>query len=151
MREADLPARRLRTWIRLLRLTRSTENALRDYLRVTHDTTLPRFDVMAALHRAEGPMKMSELSRQLLVSNGNATAVVARLEQDGLAMRVPSAGDRRVVLVDLTNRGRAEFDAQATGHRAEIDRLFAMLGHDDLDALRDILHRIEEASDGQTG
>lgn len=151
MREADLPARRLRTWIRLLRLTRSTENALRDYLRVTHDTTLPRFDVMAALHRAEGPMKMSELSRQLLVSNGNATAVVARLEQDGLAMRVPSDGDRRVVLVDLTNRGRAEFDAQATGHRAEIDRLFAMLGHDDLDALRDILHRIEEASDGQTG
>ncbi len=151
MRETDLPARRLRTWIRLLRLTRSTENHLREFLRLQHDTTLPRFDVMAALHRAEGPMKMSDLSRQLLVSNGNATAVVDRLEKEGFAMRVPSDGDRRVVLVDLTDRGRAEFEAQASGHRAEIDRLFAMLGHEELDALRDILHRVEEASDGQTG
>ena len=151
MRETDLSARRLRTWIRLLRLTRSTENHLREYLRVNHDTTLPRFDVMAALHRVSGPMKMSDLSRQLLVSNGNATAVVERLEKEDLAQRAPSDGDRRVVLVELTDKGRAEFEAQAKDHRTEVDRLFAMLGHEELDALRDILHRVEEASDGQNG
>lgn len=151
MRETDLPQRRLRTWIRLLRMTRATENHLREYLRVNHDTTLPRFDVMAALHRAHGPMKMSELSRQLLVSNGNATAVVERLEKEGLARRVPGEGDRRVVLAELTEKGREVFEAQATEHRGEVDRLFAMLGHEELDALRDILHRVEEASDGQTG
>jgi len=151
MRDTDLPARRLRTWIRLLRLTRATENHLREYLRVKHSTTLPRFDVMAALHRVDGPMKMSELSRQLLVSNGNATAVVERLEKEGLARRVPGEGDRRVVLAELTGKGRAVFEAQAKEHRAEVDRLFSMLGHEELDALRDILHRVEEASDGKTG
>jgi DNA-binding MarR family transcriptional regulator len=151
MREPELSARRLRTWIRLLRMTRATENHLREYLRLHHDTTLPRFDVMAALHRAKGPMKMSDLSRQLLVSNGNATAVVERLEKEGLASRAPSEGDRRVVLAELTDKGRDVFEAQATGHRAEVDRLFSMLGHEELDALRDILHRVEEASDGQDG
>lgn len=151
MRDTDLPLRRLRTWIRLLRLTRATENHLREYLRVNHDTTLPRFDVMAALHRTKGPLKMSELSRQLLVSNGNATAVVERLEKEGLARRFPGEGDRRVVLAELTDKGRAVFEAQAAEHRAEVDRLFSMLGHEELNALRDILHRVEEASDGQTG
>ena len=151
MRAPDLAARRLRTWIRLLRLTRATENHLREYLRVDHATTLPRFDVMAALHRQGEPMKMSDLSRQLLVSNGNATAVVERLEKEGLAARSPAEDDKRVVLVALTDKGRAEFDAQAAGHRAEVDRLFSMLGHEELDALRDILHRVEEASDGQDG
>ncbi|WP_071674019.1 MarR family winged helix-turn-helix transcriptional regulator [Nioella nitratireducens] len=151
MRDTDLATRRLRTWIRLLRLTRATENHLREYLRVKHGTTLPRFDVMAALHRVDGPMKMSDLSRQLLVSNGNATAVVERLEKEGLAQRAPGEGDRRVVLVELTDKGRAVFEAQAADHRAEVDRLFSMLEHEELDALRDILHRVEEASDGQNG
>ena len=60
--DTPLSQRRLRTWIRLLRLTRSTENHLREFLRVNYDTTLPRFDVAAALHREAAPMKMSELS-----------------------------------------------------------------------------------------
>jgi hypothetical protein len=38
-------------WVRLLRVTRRTEGELREYLRLKHDTTLPRFDVMAALFR----------------------------------------------------------------------------------------------------
>ena len=46
--------RRLKLWIRLLGVTRRAENELREYLRVTHDTTLPRFDVMAALYRRGG-------------------------------------------------------------------------------------------------
>jgi DNA-binding MarR family transcriptional regulator len=67
----------------------AAEGHLREHLRVNHDTTLPRFDVMAALWRRREGVTMSELSRMLLVSNGNATAVVDRLEKDGLARRTP--------------------------------------------------------------
>jgi DNA-binding MarR family transcriptional regulator len=98
--------RRLKMWIRLLGVTRSAENALREYLRVNHDTTLPRFDVMAALWRRRDGVTMSELSRMLLVSNGNATTVVDRLEADGLVARRPSEADRRTVHVALTAEGR---------------------------------------------
>ena len=137
----SLSRRRLRTWIRLLRLTRRSESHLREFLRVNHDTTLPRFDVMAALHRNEAPMKMSELSRMLLVSNGNATTVITRLEQDGWVVRTPVKTDRRVIEVQMTDQGRAEFEILAAAHEAEVDKLFSDLGHDELDALRDLLQR----------
>ena len=146
---AALPRRRLRTWLRLLRITRGTENRLREFLRVNFDTTLPRFDVVAALHRNDAPMKMSALSQRLLVSNGNATAVVDRLERDGLVGRTALSGDKRVVQVALTDAGRAWFERIAAAHEAEVDTLFAGLGHDDMDALRDLMHRIEGTPDDE--
>jgi DNA-binding MarR family transcriptional regulator len=136
-----LSKRRLRTWLRLLRLTRTVEARLREHLRVAHDTTLPRFDVMAALYRRREALSMSELSRLLLVSNGNATAVVDRLEKDGLVRRTPAEADRRTVHVTLTPAGVAAFEAMAAGHEAMLDRLLAGLGPEDMDALRDILRR----------
>lgn len=142
---SDLSKRRLKMWIRLLGVTRASENHLRDYLRVNHDTTLPRFDVMAALWRRREGVTMSELSRMLLVSNGNATAVVDRLEADGLVRRTPSASDRRTVFVALTEAGGAAFDRLAAGHEAEVDTLFAGLSEADTDALTDILKRMGKA------
>ncbi|KPQ07600.1 MAG: transcriptional regulator [Rhodobacteraceae bacterium HLUCCA12] len=137
----SLSKRRLKMWIRLLRLTRTAEADLRDYLRREHDTTLPRFDVMAALYRRREALSMSELSRLLLVSNGNATAVVDRLEKDGLARRTPAPNDRRTVHVALTEAGIKAFETMARGHEARIDALFANLGADDLDHLREIVQR----------
>jgi DNA-binding MarR family transcriptional regulator len=97
---------------------------------------------MAALHRADGALTMSELSQLLLVSNGNTTAVVDRLEQDGLVARAPSTSDRRIVRVSLTTRGRRDFEQLAVDHEARVDSLFAGASSADLDALEDILHRI---------
>ena len=139
----NLTQRRLRAWLRLLRVTRRTENHLREYLRVNHATTLPRFDVMAALYRASTPMTMSALSGELLVSNGNATAVVQRLEAEGLARRTPHDRDGRVVMVSLTDEGKTAFEQQATGHRIEVDKLLAGLDAEALDTLREMIHRIE--------
>ena len=141
--QTPLPRRRLRTWLRLLRVTRSTENQLREFLRVTHDTTLPRFDVMAALYREDAPMKMSDLSKMLLVSNGNASTIVNRLEKDGLVARTPVAKDRRVVNVELTPLGRTQFEEQAKGHETVVDGIFSTLDHNDLDLIRDLLRRAE--------
>ena len=135
--------RRLKLWIRLLGATRQAENELREYLRVTHDTTLPRFDVMAALYRRREGLTMGELSRMLLVSNGNATVVVDRLGKDGLARRQQSETDRRAVLVALTPEGLAAFEKLAAGHEAEVARIFARLGDEDVDMMTEILKRAE--------
>jgi DNA-binding MarR family transcriptional regulator len=129
-------------WIRLLGVTRAAESHLREFLRVQHDTTLPRFDVMAALYRRREGVTMSELSRLLLVSNGNATTVVDRLENDGLVRRTPSETDRRTVFVALTPEGLRQFEGLATQHEAEVSRLFANLSEADLDVLTDILKRM---------
>ena len=129
-------------WVRLLAVTRASEAHLREFLRLQHGTTLPRFDVMAALWRKRDGVTMSELSRMLLVSNGNATAVVDRLEADGLVRRRPSEADRRTVFVALTPEGLERFEALAAGHEGEVDMLFAGMSDADIDALTGILKRM---------
>ena len=137
-----LSKRRLKLWIRLLRTTREMEAELREWIRIAHDSTLPRFDVLAALHRADGPLTMSALSRQLLVSNGNVTTIVDRLVSDGWVTRTPLATDRRTMHVALTALGRARFEAQAAEHEAHVDRLLAGVTHADLDALQALLPKL---------
>lgn len=138
-----LSKRRLKLWIRLLRTTRLAESDLREFLRVEHDSTLPRFDVMAALRRSDSELTMTELSRMLLVSNGNATAVVDRLVKAGLVVRRASDSDRRIVKVALTGEGRRHFAELAAGHEARVDALFADVSSSDLDALDELLHHID--------
>ena len=137
-----LSKRRLKMWIRLLGVTRVAESHLREFLRVGHATTLPRFDVMAALYRRQGGVTMSELSRMLLVSNGNATTVVDRLEKNGLVRRTQSDADRRTVFVALTSDGLAQFETLAAEHERELTRVFGNVSEADLDTLTDILKRM---------
>lgn len=140
----SLSKRRLKMWIRLLGVTRAGESHLREFLRVNHDTTLPRFDVMAALFRSKEPVTMSALSRMLLVSNGNATAVVDRLEADGLVRRVPSESDRRTIHVALTEAGRTRFEHLAAEHEREVNALYSNLSEEDIDTLTGILKRMRK-------
>ncbi|MHA3914617.1 MarR family winged helix-turn-helix transcriptional regulator [Halovulum sp. GXIMD14793] len=130
-------------------MTRRSENHLREFLRINFDTTLPRFDVAAALYRQEGPVKMSELSQMLLVSNGNTTAIVDRLEKEGQVKRTVSKSDRRVFLVELTQTGKDWFKTMATAHEREVGLLFSGLGHQELDQIREIIRLAESKMENQ--
>jgi DNA-binding MarR family transcriptional regulator len=118
---------RLRLWLRLLKITRLIEADLRERLRLEFASTLPRFDVMAALNRRDKGLKMSEISSVLKVSNGNVTGIVDRLCDEGLALREAVPGDRRAARVRLTLRGGEEFARQAAAHEAWIDAHLAGL------------------------
>ena len=89
------------------------------------DTTLPRFDVMAALYRTPEGMLMSDLSRFLLVSNGNVTGIIDRLATEGLVKRARRNGDRRTSIVQLTRTGHAAFTRMAAAHQQWVDELLA--------------------------
>jgi DNA-binding MarR family transcriptional regulator len=122
---------RLRLWIRLLRAQRSIEGELRERLRVTFDTTLPRFDVLAALYRQPDGMLMSDLSRFLLVSNGNVTGIVDRLVSEGLVQRATRNGDRRTSIVRLTKLGQETFRRMAEVHEGWVDELLGRISEAD--------------------
>lgn len=136
---ADDGKARLRLWVRLLRLSRSIEGELRERLKTRFATTLPRFDVMAALWRAPGGMMMSELSRFLLVSNGNVTGIVDRLVADGLVARAAREGDRRASVVRLTATGRDTFAAMADAHAEWIDELLGGIAPGDAETVAETL------------
>lgn len=145
---SDLSKDRLRVWLRMLKVTRMIEAELRERMRQTWDITLPRFDVMAALRRAEDGMKMSDLSGVLRVSNGNVTGIVDRLETDGLAERRSVKGDRRAMLVLLTPEGKTMFDEMAAIHEIWVDELFSPIGAQGLDTVQTRLTRIAEKLEG---
>lgn len=132
---------RLRLWLQLLKLSSGIEGELRRRLRDRHDTTLPRFDVMAALARHRDGLKMSDLSRYLKVSNGNVTGIVDRLVEEGLALRVAVPGDRRANLARLTPKGEAAFADLAAQHEAWIDELLAPLSDTDTQTLMGLLKK----------
>ncbi|MEH6646932.1 MarR family winged helix-turn-helix transcriptional regulator [Sulfitobacter sp.] len=121
---------RLRVWLRLLKINKAVEAELRNRLRTQFATTLPRFDVMSALYRNKNGLKMSELSRLLMVSNGNVTGIVDRLTTDGLILRVAVPGDRRAACALLTAKGRTEFERQAVAHEAWVAELLCGLDED---------------------
>ena len=137
-----LSKQHLRVWLRLLRATRYIESEVREGLRTGHGTTLPRFDVLAMLDRTRDGLRMSELSAQLMVSNGNVTGIVERLVQDGLVERIAVEGDRRATRVRLTTKGIETFAAMAAEHETWVDGLLGNLDESESAELIRLLGRI---------
>lgn len=135
---------RLRLWIRLLRATRAVEAELRERLRVQFKMTLPQFDVMAALARAESGMTMTELSRKLMVSNGNVTGIIDRLVSEKLVLRQAPAQDRRSFVVRLTPKGAAQFAVVAKEHEDWVNKLLQDFGSEETEQL---IEEFEELAD----
>ena len=128
----------LRLWLRLLTCTTMAEAELRRRLRTEFATTLPRFDMLAALDRAPDGLTLGEVSRRMMVSNGNVTGLAARLEAEGLVERRLDAGDRRAFRLRLTASGRSEFAKQSRAHAGWVAELLG--GLPDADGLA--LHRL---------
>ena len=133
----------LRLWLRLLKVSRQIETTLRERLRREFQSTLPRFDVMAALARYPDGLRMSELSGVLRVSNGNVTGIVDRLVKDGLVVRQAVPGDRRVQHVFLSARGRTEFDTHAAAHQQWVDELLADIPAADAELIMASLNKVD--------
>jgi len=85
---------------------------------------------------------MSELSKSLMVSNGNVTGIVDRLVAEGLVVRMPVENDRRASIVQLTKAGEKDFAERALVHEGWVSELFSDLSSNDADALIRILRTI---------
>ncbi|MEM9221142.1 MAG: MarR family transcriptional regulator [Pseudomonadota bacterium] len=128
---SDADADTLRLWLRLFATSNLVAAELARRLRAEFAMTLPRFDLMAQLHKSDGPLTLGELSRRLMVTNGNVTGLVERLVDDGLVDRKVRANDRRSATVSLTEAGEMLFERMADDHRAWVAELFGGLDETD--------------------
>jgi len=135
----------LRLWLRLLDTVTVVEKNVRSYLKTNCDSTLPRFDVLAALDRSDSPLTMSELSRRLLVSNGNVTGVIARLVEDGYVIRQTDKSDRRTQRVSLSRQGKRHFVGVAKKHEALVDRIFEDVRDVEMERLLKLLTKLNKS------
>lgn len=137
---------RLRFWFRAYGAVAAVEREISARLRARFGASLARFDLMAHLYAAPGGITMGSLTRRLLVSGGNVTGVVDRLEKEGLVAREVDAADRRVYRVALTASGRAMFKNMAEEHEAWVSELLAGLDPAEMSRstalLEDLRHRL---------
>jgi DNA-binding MarR family transcriptional regulator len=137
----------LRVWLRLLTCSNMIELGVRRGLREAFEITLPRFDLLAQLDRAPDGLTMGELSRRLMVTNGNVTGLIDRLVGEGLVARQPSPSDRRAHMVRLTDGGKAAFDGMTPAHRELVAGCFKGLKRAELRELYGLLGKLKEAFD----
>ena len=129
----------LKVWLRLLSCSTQIETVIRKRLRQEAGITLARFDFMAQLHRHPEGMRMSVLSRYLMVTGGNVTGLADELEKEALVERVTDSADRRSSRVALTRKGRKLFDKLAATHEAWIVSLFSAMDTADMRNLYELL------------
>jgi DNA-binding MarR family transcriptional regulator len=144
-RPADHEAE-LRLWLRLLTCTTLIENEIRQRLRMEFDVTLPRFDLMAQLDRAQNGMTLGELSQRMMVSNGNVTGLVERLVSLNLVERKPAPNDRRAMIVTLTAEGRRTFRSLARTHENWVAEIFSGLDPAEVDTLMTLLSKTKASA-----
>jgi DNA-binding MarR family transcriptional regulator len=103
---------------------------------------------MGALKALEqrGSIPMSELAGELHCDTSNVTGIVDRLEQRGLVERRADPRDRRVKLLELTERG-TRLGREIASRMSEPPPQIASLSVADQRALRDILRRAGDSAD----
>jgi DNA-binding MarR family transcriptional regulator len=136
----------LRLWLRLLKCTALIENRVRAGLREEFSTTLPRFDMLAQLDAAgDDGLTMGEISRRLMVTNGNLTGLTERLVKERLITRTALPHDRRSHRIRLTLQGRRAWVKMAERHRQWIEELFANLKDSDVAELYAAAGRLKDS------
>lgn len=115
----------LRLWLRLLSTTKLISQEIRRRLRREFGATLPQFDLLSQLYREPDGLRLGELSKRTMVTNGNITGLVERLEIDGLVIRERPVDDRRVIVACLTEKGRTTFEAMAKAHGGWLEDMMA--------------------------
>jgi DNA-binding MarR family transcriptional regulator len=70
------------------------------------DLSMREYDVLYTLSKCDGPVRLSELNRHVLLSQPALSRLVDRLADRGLVERHADAADGRCVLLSLTEAGR---------------------------------------------
>lgn len=129
----------VRVWVRILAVQKHALAAIRDELE--REMTLPRFDLLANVCRADGQTLVS-LARSMLVTAGNLTGLVDRAARDGMVERRADPGDRRAWRVHVTSKGQRAFRDAKRRHAARVAKLFGSLSPVELGTLMRLLDKL---------
>jgi DNA-binding MarR family transcriptional regulator len=128
---------------RIKRVGRLLEHGLGEYF-AEHDLQSWEFDILATLRRSGPPYQLTAgaLVASSMITSGAMTNRIDRLSARGLVTRRVDPGNRRSVLIALTDEGRVLIDRAVTGHVANEDRLLAGLSAAQRDQLADLLRTL---------
>jgi len=95
-------------------------------------------DVLDLLDRT---WRMGDLTAALRVDPSTITRTIQRMEADGLVVRTPATGDRRVVTVAITRAGRRIHSEVAQRRSDILEQILDPLDDDEREQLVDLLEQ----------
>jgi len=101
--EKEAKIRETMLWVRLA----VTFNLLYQEIKkdlANEDLTFAQLDILVCLNRSKG-LPLTEVADRLLVTGGNVTGIVDRMEKAGLVTRQRDKKDRRIFWARLTEKG----------------------------------------------
>ena len=119
-------------------LERSVEGALE-----RHKLTLGQFDILATLrrHGKKGGLTPTRLLESVVLSSGGMTARLDALADAGYISRKPSPDDRRMVVIELTSKGRRLIDNATKTRFNEAEQSLPPLNPEEMATLTGLLRR----------
>ena len=105
--------------------------------------SVPQYGVILQLYDHE-TLALSELSKLIFCGNSNLTALVDRMERDGLVQRANHESDRRVKEIRLTEKGRELAPQVIAEYRPFLHQMMSCLSPEEHRVLIDLLTRLKE-------
>ena len=140
-----LTAAELAAWRGMLRVHSALFHQLDHELETEHRLSLRAYEVLVVLEsEPDHRLRMSDLSRSVLLSPSGVSRLVDRLEAEGLVHRQRCSDDGRGFFAELTDEGRRHLSEARVTHLGGVRRLF--LDHfetAELDALAGFWQRVD--------
>ncbi len=136
-RNGAVSRRAVALWLRLLRLTNAKGQELGDELRAK-DLSPAQFDVIAQIGSAEG-LTQRDLAQRLVVTEGNITQLLDKMQQRGLVARHP---DGRCNHLGLTEAGREIYRTAVPAQERRISMMFEVLSDEEQEELLRLLRKL---------
>ncbi len=127
-------------WIRLARVFQKISTRSERFFRL-HGLNTAYFDILAKVGAAEG-ITQQELAAALLVTKGNISQLLTKLEEAGLVRR---RQEGRSNCLSLTERGQTLFQALVPQEECLIADLLAPLSNDEQHELLRLLRKLDHA------
>ena len=143
----DLEPSACETFLHLLRGGDESVRVMESNL-ARHNITQGRFSVlMILLNRCRsnsGTLGPAELADAAGVSRATMTGLIDTLERDGLVTRAPDTVDRRMMLVRLTDKGRARLEEILPEHFKRMSWLMSPLSEFERQTLVQLLNKLHQ-------
>jgi DNA-binding MarR family transcriptional regulator len=120
---------------------------------ISLNLTVPQMKCLCYISR-HGKINLSGLAAGIHVTPANVTGIVDRLVEQGLVTRVPDTADRRVLWLDVTEKGAANLAVLREGKAGKMRELLECLSDSELsivseafDILAGAARKVKEGDD----
>jgi DNA-binding MarR family transcriptional regulator len=129
--------------MRLLKISSDLEHHIESYFK-GHGLSDGRYSILFLLHRCNCPegFSQSEIAKKMCVSRASMTSFIDSLEKDGFVRRRPDTVDRRLIYIELTDKGSKKVEAVLPDHIRSLAQFMKVLNKTEAEQLYSILDKL---------